>query len=145
VFVTLACFTVIGAGAAVAAVVAAGTVAVHVDDGGPDGGNVHVVVPAALIEAAVGLAPDHLFEEVATELDRAGVLRDGGRSLHAVADALADLPDCVLVEVRDRSTHVRVESRGGKLRVRIDEPDTRVRIDVPIRSVHRVLERIAEA
>lgn len=145
IFVTLAALIVVGAGAAVAAVVSAGTVAVHVDERGPAGGGVHLVVPAALIEVAVGLAPDDVFAEVADELRSAGVLHDGGRALRALAAELDALPDAVLVEVRDGASRIRIESASGRIRVSMDDPETRVRVDVPVRSVTRVIDRLAEA
>jgi len=134
----------VSVGAAAAAVVAAGSVAVHVDGSTGTGDDVHVVLPAALLDLALAVAPDHVFSEVRRDLGDAGT-KVSGDALRALAEAVRDLPDAVLVEVRDASTHVVVEKRDGAFRIRVSEPDGAVRVDVPVRIAVRLLERVAEA
>ena len=128
---------------AATAIVRGGTFTVDVDETGPRGDNVHLVVPTALLDIGLAVAPDRVFREIAREIERSGsgVKLSG---LKAIAGKLQGLPDAVLVEVHDGPATVVVESVGGRIRIRIDDDHARVRVDVPVRTLGRLLERIEE-
>jgi hypothetical protein len=127
---------------AATAVVRGGAFTVAVDETGPGGDSVHLVLPTALLDLGLAVAPDRVFREIGREIERsgAGVELTG---LRAIADELRDLPDAVLVEIHDGRSVVLVESVDGRIRVRVDDGDTHVRLDVPARTLTRVLDRIA--
>ncbi|MGD2115862.1 MAG: hypothetical protein PVG07_12455, partial [Acidobacteriota bacterium] len=87
-----------GTGVALAAtVMATGVVTVRVDEGGPDGTNLYLPVPAILIDLGFGVA------EVAVPRDELARMRDEvapyAPMLRTVADELERCPDAVLVDV----------------------------------------------
>ena len=55
---------------------------------------------------------------------------------------LAKCPDTVLVEVKDRDEHVRIEKRGGRLLVDVDSHSEEVHVGVPIQTVVSVLKEL---
>ena len=127
---------------AATAVVRGGAFTVAVDETGPGGDSVHLVLPTALLHAGLAVAPDRVFREIGREIERSGAGIDL-TAWRSIADELEGLPDAVLVEIHDGRSTVRVESVGGRIRVRVDDDQTHVRLDVPARALTRVLDRIA--
>jgi hypothetical protein len=58
---------------------------------------------------------------------------------------LAKVPDTVLVEVRDRDEHVRIEKRGGRILVDVDSPREEVHVGVPIQTVVSAIKELETA
>ena len=140
--------TSIAVGATVGTIYRAGTVSVSVTQNG--GGGVDVAVPAGLAQAAfwaVSMAPTQPLE-----LDRE--TRQALRSLESVwpatqdaLNALAAQPDFVLFEMNGPSETVRIEKRGRKLWIYVDESDQTIEVSLPlstVRAFSKRLERISD-
>lgn len=134
---------VLGAGILVAGtVVATGVVSVRVQESGPDGLDLYLPVPAALVETTISLAPvvaRLASDDFDREMDRLRI--EIGPWMGAVAsvlDELGRLPDATLVEVEGPGEHVVVRKRGRSLHVLVDEPGGRVSVVVPVRLVQRL-------
>jgi len=125
---------VTGAGVAAAAVYQAGSIAVDVRDQGSD---MHLAVPAALVHLAVILAPLSLLEDAVSEAEPfLPAIRAGWHELERA-------PDFVLVEVAGPSEIVRVEKRGGRIVVHVDEAGgSRVNVEVPMRTVRALISKL---
>jgi hypothetical protein len=123
-----------GAGVAMAAVYQAGSIAVDVRDQGTD---LHLAVPAALVHLAVILAPLSLLEDAVSEVEPfVPAIRAGWRELERA-------PDFVLVDVAGPRDNVRVEKRGGRIVVLVDDGGgSRVNVEVPMRTVRALLSKL---
>lgn len=117
----------------------AGIVVVEVSETGPDGSDISIKIPGALICGMIQVVPAKVFEEAKEEIRYAGPL------IRAVCDKLADMPDFVLVEVQDGREHVEIAKRGNKLVVDVDSPDERVHIVVPFSVVKTAAKKIERA
>ena len=120
--------------AATAAVYSMGTIRLDVE---VEGANFSVPLPAGLIPLAVRLLPG----DVCRELDYA---EPQWEALRRAADAFSELPDAILVEVRDRTDHVTVAKRDRRLVVDVRSDDEHIAVSVPVEivsSVTRQLER----
>jgi len=140
--VVSACFAVLILSwvALIGAVYAWGGVAtVRVQDR-EEGVNLYVPVPMALVDAAVTTSGFVIPEEEWLDLDVE--LGEWGPMVHAMLEELDELPDCILVEVEDGSTSVRVSKQGGALKVLVDEEDIHVKVSVPMRSARRTLSKV---
>lgn len=130
---------IMGSGFIVAGTVAtAGVVTVSVHESGPDGLDLYVPIPAAVVEAAVSLAPVLLDAVDEGRLDRelAGLRQDLAGLLPIVEAALKsldDMPSATLVEVESDSEYVLVRKVRGAVEVRVEEEDAQVVVSVPIR------------
>lgn len=129
---------VIGFAAVGAYVHQCGVLVVHVDEG-PDGSDIHIRIPAALIHAGLRVVPDEVFEDAGDKIMQVAPL------LRAVCDELADAPDFVLVEVRGREEWVRVRKHDDKLEIRVRDCEDRIEVIVPLRMVESVVDRIEAA
>lgn len=126
------------AGAATYAWHAAGTIRVEVHASDDHGTDVSLRVPAVLLNAAIALCPT----------PRALEDRDAAQAfamLEAVADELVEMPDAVLVDVREPGTSVRVEKTDGRLLVRVRDRRERVDVEVPISSVKMLAAKLGRA
>jgi hypothetical protein len=126
-----------GTGVALAAtVMATGVVTVRVAEGGPDGTNLYLPVPAILIDLGFGVA------EIAVPRDELERMRDEvapyAPMLRTVADELERCPDAVLVDVVTNTESVQVTKRGGTFLVEVDAEDAHVRVAFPARTMSRV-------
>ncbi len=139
-------FTVLGAtltlalataGAAGALVYNAGAIRVHVQEKRAGGENINIVIPAAIVPVALAFAPDKHLQRVAVEIRAVLPI------IQAAAEALAQTPDFILVEVRERDEHVLVEKIGDTFRVRVDSDDEKVDVSFPISMVLSVANRLS--
>jgi hypothetical protein len=124
------------AGAMGAYVYRAGMVVVQVTEAGPNGSDINIRVPGALICGALQVIPDEAFADAGEEIQQFGPLA------RACVEKLADLPDFVLVEVCDRHEHVKVAKQGNKLIVDVDSPGERVHVIVPLSIVRTAVKKI---
>lgn len=115
-----------------------GMVRVSVDEHRPNGDHVHLMVPAALIPAALHLAPHHSVQAVAR---RAGPWMP---VVQEVAKELRSYPDTQLVEVQDENEHVIIHTQSGKLLIDVDSPDETVHVACPLSTIEHISDQIAE-
>jgi hypothetical protein len=121
---TVLCVGTVTLGAAVA--YRAGSVSVHIQDGGDD---FSIRIPAILADAALSLAPRSALDEAAAELRPfLPALEPGWRELAAA-------PDFVLVEVVSKDDSVWIEKRGGALQIRVTERDSEIRVALPLSTI----------
>jgi hypothetical protein len=124
------------AGAAVYVWHHSGSLRLAVHDNGPDGGDLALSLPGAIVNAAIALCP--LPVDLATDERLQAVLP----ALRDAADQLASMPDVVLVDVDDHGDRVRIAKSGSELVIRVVSTEERVEITVPIESVRRLVARL---
>lgn len=134
--------TVAGAGTALAAsVVTSGVVTVQVDEGGPDGTDLYLPMPAALVDFGLGVAALAMPADEMARMRRE--MEPYAPTIQGLADELERMPDAVLVEVTSDRDHVTVEKRGGHFVIDVDSDDAQVHVTVPARTISRVVEFVA--
>ena len=123
-------------------VVSQGMIRVSVDEHRPGGDHIHLMVPGAIVPAALAFVP-------AREIGRHMPV-EARRHLPVVQAALqelSNLPDCTLVEVDSRDEHVRISIRDGRVVIDVNDGEDEVHVTMPLstaRSVLRKMERAAE-
>lgn len=141
-FGVLVALLVCGGVALALAIHQGGMIEVDVHAKGPGGTDVTGLrVPGCLASLALHFVPDREFRVQAGELDRRGLTSE---SLRKVMDALAKIPDAVLIEVRDRDEHVRIAKEGRHLTVLADGDDEIVCVRVPIRLAAQLARKAAQ-
>jgi hypothetical protein len=111
---------------------------VHVVEKGRDPVTVRVAVPAAVVAAGLAVAPhlvpDETWEQVRidVEAELAQLPAEVRPALAAMVRHLGAMPDATLVEIEDRGETVRVQTRGGELRVSVRATDADVDVTVPL-------------
>jgi len=116
-----------------------GMVRVSVDEHRPNGDHVHIMVPAALIPAAMHLAPRHSMEHA---VHHAGPWMP---VVQEIAKELRNYPDTQFVEVQDGNEHVVIRTESGTLRIDVDSPDETVHVVCPLSTIEHISEQLAEA
>ena len=116
-----------------------GLVRVSVDEHRPNGDHVHIMVPAALIPAAMHLAPRHSMQDAARQ---AGPWMP---VVHQIVRELAKYPNAQLVEVQDENEHVVIRTESGTLRIDVDSPDETVHVACPLSTIEHISDQFAEA
>lgn len=123
-----------------ASIYRSGVVAVEVLEKGDNGSSVEVKIPGALIPVAMHFIPECTIDDVRCEIGpEARAALDIAR---AALRSIGRAPDGVYVQVLSRDEIVRVEKKGGELRVFVDSPDEVVRVSIPIRVAGSVLDAI---
>lgn len=129
------CLLAVGAVAAAAVVYHAGTVQVDLRESGTD---LHVALPAALVDLALAVAPTAALRSATREAE------PYLPAIVAAWEELERVPDFVLLEVRSGADLVLVEKRAGRLVVRVDEDGaSRLRVGLPLHTVRRWVARLA--
>src|SRR5436305_2751928 len=112
-----------------ASVVTSGLVTVQVHETKADGTNLYIPVPAGLIYLGLDVLP---------LLDRHGELArarhevgEWGPAVRAVAQAIEDAPDAVLVDVRDHGETVKIVKRGRRILLDVHDHETDVHLPFP--------------
>jgi hypothetical protein len=115
----------------------AGMVVIQVEE--ERGDRVNIRMPAALLEITSWFIPHCLVGQAS--------LRSGPWSpaVLPALDQLDEMPDCVLVDVSGPGEKVRIETKHGRLLLRVLSPGEKVNISIPIRSASRILRRIEQA
>jgi hypothetical protein len=116
-----------------------GAITVQVNDHRREGRNVNLFLPAAVVPVALRMVPAHHFGEIPPQ---------ARRLLPAVREAMrraADLPDFVLVEVDSPRERVRIEKKGSRLLIHVEERNEEVFVAVPLRTLARTLREIERA
>jgi hypothetical protein len=115
-----------------------GMVRVSVDEHGPKGDHVHLMVPAALIPPALHLAPRRSLEDAARQ---AGPWMP---TVREIAKELRNYPDAELVEVLDEKEHVVIRTKNGDLLIDVDSAEETVHVSCPLSTIEHVTDQIAE-
>jgi hypothetical protein len=133
---------IVGSGVLLAAsVVRAGVLTVKVHEPGPEGTDVNLHIPAALVTIGMDLMPLVLDHDVTAEI-RANL----GDMRPAVASALQELenvPDAVLVDVRDGAERVRISKEGRTLEIHVVNPEGTFEISLPAHLLGKIAREIA--
>jgi hypothetical protein len=122
-----------------AALSSEGFIHVKVHEKQPDGTNINLVVPAAIVPVALHFAPPRDLADASRDL------RQYLPVIDAAIPALEDCPDGVLVEVIDASDHVVVAKSGSSVVIDVDDPGDKVHVSVPLRAARSALHQIAAA
>src|SRR5260221_2658022 len=122
-----------------AAVSSEGFISIKVHEKQADGTHLSLIVPAALIPAALHFVPrEHLRGAPEN-------LRQYLPIIDAAIHALEDTPDGVFVEVSEPGEHVVVQKRGSSIVVDVNDHDDIVHVSVPLRAAQASIHQIAEA
>jgi hypothetical protein len=134
-----------GSGAALAlAVHHYGTIEVDVHSNGPDGTDVEgLKIPGILAATAVHFIPDSALKSARAEV-RAGCRESDCDvdDLGKILKALAESPDCVLVEVISATERVTVAKRNGHIVVDAESVEETVHVKVPLRAARSLLAQL---
>jgi hypothetical protein len=122
-----------------AALSSEGFIQVKVHEKQPDGKNISLIVPAALVPMTLKFVPRSRLAEASANL------REYMPVIDAAIPALEDCPDGVLVEVVDPGEHVLVTKIGGSIVVDVNDAEDTVHVSVPLRAAQISLHEIAEA
>ena len=139
----LACALMVGsAGVALAAsVVSDGMIQIRVTEHTPDGVDLYIPVPAAVVNWALSLAPMVIPAEELAEIRREmAPFRD---ALGEVADEIENMPSTVLVKVETDHERVEVVKDGGSFDITVDSSDADVEVSVPAHLISRVVDLMA--
>jgi|SRR5687768_17164995 hypothetical protein len=101
-----------------------------------------IPIPTHLIDAALVTArfalPRQELDSVRREIEPWGPM------IEAAGRELADLPEgTVLVTVETAAETVRIERRGGRLRIDVDAADAEVHVSLPARSIQRIARQVS--
>jgi hypothetical protein len=121
-----------------AALSSEGFIHVKVYEKQPDGTNLNLVFPAALVPATLKFVPDNHLADASENL------RPYLPIIDAAIPALEDCPDGVLVEVLDNSDHVLITKSGGSIVIDVNDADDTVHVSVPLRAARSSIHQIAE-
>lgn len=139
----------LGSGALLAwTVVTHGVVRIAVDDR-ESGTRFDVPLPAALLEAGIGMAcmagapgESHAWRHRHAVYDGMEI-EDIQPAVLGFLEGLADAPDAVLVEVRDGEDWVRIVKSGRDFQILVESPDANVRLSMPAHLLHRIVRAAA--
>ena len=115
----------------------AGSIRVSVDGKKQGGEHVHIIVPAILVPAAMGMVPSKELGKHAKEI------RPWLPAIRAACQGLEKAPDAVLVEVIDPNEHVTITKRGGAIHIDVVDENENVHVTVPLGTIHSVAEKLA--
>lgn len=127
--------TAVVAGAALSS---EGFIHVKVHEKQPNGTNVNLIVPAALISSGLHFVPSDRVQVDAQNLRQALPIVD------AAVPALENCPDGVLVEVTDPTEHVLITKSGGSLVIDVNDSEDEVHVSVPLRAARSAIHVIAD-
>ncbi len=116
-----------------------GNIRVQVSHGG-GGDNINLVVPAALAEAIVALAPLGMIRDE-IPLDE---IEPYLPAIQGLGREIRNLPDAVYVEVTSPHETVRIEKRDGRFIIDVKDSTETVHISVPVTTVNRVVRKIQD-
>lgn len=117
-------------------VVYEGAIFIQVDPQGAKGSHLHLLVPAALVPAAMMFVPEATLREAATRA------HPWLPAVRAATEGLARQPDCDLLEVRGAGEHVHIAKRGALLVVDVESLRETVHVSVPLRTIIRAAHRL---
>lgn len=113
-----------------------GMVSVRVDERSPDGDDVNLCIPAALVWVAMPLIPDKAFAHMGREIDTLSPVAQ------AVCRELAKCPDCLLLSATSPSESVEIQKKGACLVVHVEDGDSEVHVSIPLKTAAYVMRRV---
>lgn len=122
-----------------AALSSEGFIHVRVQEKQPGGTHLNLIVPAAVVPAALHFVPSDKLKNGSEQLRQALPIID------AAIPALEDSPDGVLVEVIDPEEHVRIAKSGSSIVIDVHDQEDDVHVSVPLRAAQSAVHQIAEA
>lgn len=122
-----------------AALSSEGFIHIKVHEKQPDGTNVSLVVPAAIVPVALHFVPREHLNGAPKELEEILPVID------AAIPALENSPDGVLVDVVDRTDHVLITKSGRSVVIDVNDTGETVHVSVPLRAAQSALHQIAAA
>ena len=141
VIAVLATVMFVGTGLLIAgSIVHSGVVTVKINEKRPNGTNLYLPVPAALVYLSMDLLP--LMDE--GELDEMrSELGDWRPFVAATLNGLEDCPDAVLVDVQDGHESVRIVKQGRDIEIRVHGAEGDFEISLPARLFSRMARVVA--
>lgn len=118
-------------------VVESGFMWVDVRERGPDGHHIVLPVPMVLARMGVACVPSDVFADGAAQMQAALP------AVGALCDALAKMPDAVLVDVQSTREQVQIAKRGGSLTIDVNDSDATVHLSVPLASAGDLMKDLA--
>ncbi|HHN74025.1 MAG TPA: hypothetical protein ENK10_02225 [Acidobacteria bacterium] len=112
----------------------AGDLSVEVSEPGAGGGDVHVVLPAGLIELALAVTPCRVIPRQAREQ-----IAPHAELIGELADALGRLPDALFVAVDRPGGQIRIARHDSHLLIRVIDGERRVELQIPSSTLGAVL------
>ena len=117
-----------------------GVICIDVDEAKRDGAHVHFWVPATTVSAGMHLAPRHCLEQAAAQS------RPFLPVLREIAKELKKYPNAELLDVRDKSNHVSMVVRDGRLYLdAVTEDGEKVHVSFPTETLRDVADGLEEA
>ncbi len=115
-----------------------GVIRVDVDEFRAGGSHIHLFVPAAVVPAALHLAPRrHMHEAMENAQEWLPTLRQ-------LTKELKKYPEAEFVDVVDGSDHVRVRTHAGKIQIDVESPDETVHVACPISTIDDISSQLVE-
>jgi hypothetical protein len=114
----------------------AGMLVVRVQETGPHGTDLAIRIPAILVPIALRAVPDAPLRNAAREA------ASWTPAIHAVAKALADSPDFLLVRVDSPHETVDIRKHDRKLVVDVTSIEEKVYVSLPIGILTAVVKRL---
>jgi hypothetical protein len=115
-----------------------GVIRIDVDEAKGDGNHIHLWVPATAVSAGLQLAPHHCLEQAARQS------REFLPVLRQVAKELPKYSDAELVDVRNRSDHVSVAVRDGRVYIDAVTDGDKVHVSFPAETLRDVADRLED-
>ena len=112
-----------------------GAVRIRVHEKKPEGTNIHLLVPAIAVPAALRLAPEKDLRKASEEI------RPYLPAIKIAAEELAKCPDGPLVQVTSPRERVSIVKSGESLVIDVDSPDETVHVSFPLKMVHSIARR----
>lgn len=130
--------TVVGTTTVVAAtVVTSGVATVQIHEEGPDGFDLYLPMPAALLDLGLAVATVAIPAEELAQIR--SETAEVAPTVRALAHELEAMPDAVLVSVVSDRESVEVAKRGQYFHVSVDgSQGERIRVSLPARSIGKV-------
>jgi hypothetical protein len=115
-----------------------GVINVYVVEKEAGGHHFHFVVPGILAPVTLRLIPARYFHDAGNQV------RPWLPVIRATSDALAEIPNTVLVEVADPHSHVVVRTHSHSLVADVNDDEEDVHVSIPIRVLRGSMEIIAD-
>ena len=113
-----------------------GVISVDVDENTARGSHVHFWVPATAVNAGLYAVPRRQLEDVA---QKAQPYLPAVREL---AKELKKYPNAELVDVVDKTEHVRVAIVDGRIQIDVVDPNETVHVRVPVETLQDISDRL---